>query len=65
MMLLEKEVETEHILGLTEGELQVLYQLHRPEYGVAVEVTTGEAGPLAFTAYAPLECQWKETEWLT
>lgn len=40
------ENEQEHILGLESGELMLLWQLHRPDIGSAVEISTG-APPLA------------------
>lgn len=36
------ETEQEHIMGLETGELMLLWQLHRPDMGQAVEITTGE-----------------------
>ncbi len=36
------ETEQEHIMGLEAGELMLLWQLHRPDMGQAVEITTGE-----------------------
>lgn len=35
------ENEQEHILGLQSGEMMLLWQLHRPEMGEAVEIITG------------------------
>ena len=35
------ENEQEHILGLESGEMMLLWQLHRPDAGHAVEITTG------------------------
>ena len=37
----QSQTEQEVILGLAEGEMQLLWQLHRAEFGNAVEVTTG------------------------
>ncbi len=34
--------EAEHILGLSDGELRILWQLHRAELGNSVEIITGE-----------------------
>lgn len=36
-----EETEQEHILGLTSGELMLLWQKHRPDIGHAVEIITG------------------------
>ncbi len=41
----EDENEQEHILGLESGEMMLLWQLHCPGMGQAVEITTG-ARPL-------------------
>jgi hypothetical protein len=35
------ETEQEHILALESGELMLLWQLHRPDMGNAVEITSG------------------------
>ena len=35
------ENEQEHILGLESGEMMLLWQLHCPGMGQAVEITTG------------------------
>ena len=35
------ETEQEHILAMDSGELMVLWQLHRPDVGQAVEITSG------------------------
>lgn len=41
LVMYADENEQEHILGLQSGEMMLLWQLHRPEMGEAVEITTG------------------------
>ena len=38
------ESEQEHVMALEQGELLLLWQLHRPDAGQALQITTGEAG---------------------
>ena len=47
------ETEQEHIMGLEAGELMLLWQLHRPDMGQAVEITTGECDLLDSTQLVP------------
>ncbi len=35
------ECEQEHIMALEQGEMMLLWQLHRPNAGQAVQITTG------------------------
>ena len=46
------ETEQEHILALESGELMLLWQLHRPDVGQAVEITSGARALPAFHACA-------------
>ena len=38
------ESEQEHVMALEQGEMLLLWQLHRPDAGQALQITTGEAG---------------------
>jgi hypothetical protein len=46
------ENEQEHILGLELGEMMLLWQLHRPDMGQAVEITTGAQRRLSNTSFS-------------
>jgi hypothetical protein len=35
------ESEQEHIMAVEQGEMMLLWQLHRPDAGQAVQITTG------------------------
>lgn len=35
------ESEQEHIMAIEQGEMMLLWQLHRPDAGQAVQITTG------------------------
>lgn len=35
------EEEQEHIMAIEQGEMMLLWQLHRPDIGQALQITTG------------------------
>lgn len=39
------EEEQEHIMALEQGEMMILWQLHRPDAGQALQITTGAGSP--------------------
>jgi hypothetical protein len=51
------ENEQEHILALESGELMLLWQLHRPDMGNAVEITSGAHTP-ACTLLLEVHAPW-------
>ena len=50
------ENEQEHILALASGELMLLWQLHRPDVGEAVEITSGTSSTTLQPLISPCRC---------
>lgn len=52
LSMLPAQTEQEVILGMAQGELSLLWQLHRADYGQAVEITTGEQPHACLDTYS-------------
>ena len=46
LVMAAHENTQEHILGLVQGELMLVWQLHREDLGNAVEIVTGGGAPI-------------------